>query len=229
LFLAKFNNSRSTESRSYAWNVNDEGERTIKNIALSYLVSANPGQHLNLATSQFDLNHNMTDVRAALTHILDHGDEATMKAKLDAFYQEHQDNPLAINQWFTDQASADRPDVLVQVKALLKHPAYDRKNPNSVRSLVGAFASNTVHFHNKNGSGYRFLADQIIEIDKFNPMLAAGLAKRLAAPHKFDKTRQDLIKGQLERIRDKVKSNNVKEIVVKTLDLLATKQTTTSN
>lgn len=224
LFLKQFHASRSTESRPYEWNAKDVGGRAIKNVALAYLVAANPEKYLPLATAQFDLNHNMTDVRSALGHILNNDDEKARRAKLDEFYQEHKSNPLAINQWLTDQAMADWPDVLDQVKALLKHEAYAPKNPNSVRSLVGAFASNAVHFHKKDGSGYKFLADQILEIDKFNPMLAAGIAKRLATPHRFDKARQALIKAELERILENAKSKNVREIASKSLELLAAKQ-----
>lgn len=224
-FLELYNTSRSTEKRPYAWNVKDAGERSIKNMALSYLMAANPVEHLQLATTQFDLNHNMTDVRAALSHILDHAKGEVCKNRLEAFYQEHQENPLAINQWFQDQALADHTDILTTVQSLLKHKAYDAKNPNSVRSLVGAFASNTIHFHNKDGSGYKFLAEQIIEIDKFNPSLAAGLTKRLSTPHRFDKTRQELIKAQLNYLHDHIASNNVKEIVRKSLALLSDKQT----
>jgi aminopeptidase N len=224
LLLERFQASRATESRPYAWNVTDVSERAIKNTALSYLMAANAAKYLSLATTQFDQNHNMTDVRAALGHILDKADAGIRQDKLDAFYQAHQSNPLALNQWFQDQALADRADVLDQVKSLLTHEAYEPKNPNSVRGLVGGFSANTIHFHNKNGSGYRFLAEQVIEIDKFNPSLAAGLAKRLATPHKFDKARQELIKTQLERIREGATSNNVKEIVSKSLNLLSEKQ-----
>ncbi len=224
LWLKAFNDNRSTENRPYEWNGSDVGERAIKNIALAYLMEANPQKYLPLAIDQFDRNHNMTDVRASLGHILDHADEKTRQEKLDAFYQEHKDNPLAMNQWFADQALADRADVLDEVKTLMNHPAYDAKNPNSVRNLIGGFTANTIRFHSKDGSGYRFLADEVIRIDKFNPMLASGLAKRLASPHRYDRKRQDLIKAELERIRDNVKSNNVREIVSKSLDLLAEKQ-----
>ncbi len=224
LLLQRFEENRSTETRPYDWNVKDVGERAIKNATLAYLIAGNPAKHLPLAIAQFDRNHNMTDTRSALGHILNHGDTETRSTRLTAFYQKHQNNKLAIDQWFSDQAMADRHDVLAEVNALLNHPAYNPKNPNSVRSLIGGFCANTVHFHQKDGSGYTFLADQIIDIDKFNPMLAAGLAKRLAAPHKFDPHRQAVMKAQLERIRDHVTSNNVQEIVEKSLTLLAEKQ-----
>jgi aminopeptidase N len=219
-----FQANRSTEKRAYHWNVHDVGERAMKNTALSYLVAGNPKAHLALATAQFDRNQNMTDVQAALLAIRDNADAPTVKAKMDAFYQEHQNDTSVLDQWFMLQAMADRPDVLDQVKTLLKHPAYDAANPNRVNGLVAAFAQNPVYFHTKDGSGYQFLADQTIETDKFNPMLAAKLAKRLSTPHRFDRERQDLMKAQLERILANVQSNNVKEIVSKSLAHLAAKQ-----
>ncbi|MDH4380233.1 MAG: aminopeptidase N [Vampirovibrionales bacterium] len=224
LFLERFNASRSTEGVPYVWNIKDVGQRAIKNTVLGYLMAANPQQYLPLAIAQYEHNHNMTDVRAALGHILNHGSAEQRKKALDIFYEQHQQNPLAMTQWFSDQALADRADVLNDVQLLLHHSAYDAKNPNSVRGLVGAFASNTVRFHNINGLGYQFLADQIIAIDAFNPMLAAGLSKRLAAPHKYNAQRQGLMKAQLIRITESVKSNNVREIVGKSLALLTEKQ-----
>jgi aminopeptidase N len=223
LFREHFEANRSTENRPYAWNMPDVGERAIKNISLSYLIAAKPQDYLPWAIAQFDHNHNMTDVRAALRHILDHAEESTRQQKLAQFYRIHQGNALAINQWFQDQAVADQPEVLHHVQALLSHPAYDSKNPNCVRSLVGAFAANTVHFHDRQGAGYQFLTEQIIEIDKFNPSLAAGLTKQLATPHRYDAGRQQLMKAQLETIRAKATSNNVREIVEKSLELLSAK------
>lgn len=223
-FLDRFNNSRSTESRPYEWNVTDAGERAIKNTSLAYLMAANPQKYLPLAVNQFDQQHNITDVRAALGHVLDHADEKTRQEKLDYFYNDNKGNPQAINQWFVDQAIADNDKVLSQVKSLLDNSSYDAKNPNCVRSLVGGFSQNLIYFHKKDGSGYQFLTDQIIKTDKFNPGLAAGLTKKLATPHKFDKARQELIKAQLERILQSVNSNNVKEIASKSLELLASKQ-----
>lgn len=221
LLLQRFNESRSTENRPYAWNKQDVAERALKNTTLVYLVAGRPDQHLPLAIAQFDRNQNMTDVRVALRLILDYADAANYQPRLEAFYQEHKENPLALNQWFMDQALADRPEVLQWVETLLKHPDYNPKNPNAVRALVSGFAANSVHFHNPNGAGYRFLADQVIGTDKFNPSLAAGLAKRLSTPHRFNRHRQALIKEQLERIQANASSQHVQEIVGKTLAMLA--------
>lgn len=221
--LERYHNSRRSEAHPYTWNVADAGERAVKNTALAYLVAGKPKHHLNLASTQCDLGHNMTDSRAALRLILDYGDADLRKEKLEAFYQTHRNNPLAIVQWLSDQAAADHPHVLEEVITLTSHSAYDGRNPNNIRALLGGFAANMVHFHQSNGSGYVFLADQIIAIDRFNPMVAAGLAKRLANPHKFNTTRCNLMQAQLERISAQASSANVREIVGKSLNLLARK------
>ena len=36
----------------------------------------------------------------------------------------------------------------------MKHPAFDIKNPNRVRALVGAFSANQLRFHAADGAGY---------------------------------------------------------------------------
>ncbi len=73
------------------------------------------------------------------------------------FYQRYQDDPLVIDKWFTVQATSCRPDTLEQVRALMRHPAFTLKNPNRVRSLIGAFAhGNPARFHDPSGGGYRF-------------------------------------------------------------------------
>ena len=59
------------------------------------------------------------------------------------------------------QASADTPSALATVQSLLTHEAYDKTNPNAIRSLVQMFASaNPAGFHSLDGSGYAFIRDQ---------------------------------------------------------------------
>lgn len=218
-FVEWFRGCQRTESHPYQWNMLDAGERAMKNTALAYLVAADADKYLSLALAQVATKHNITDMRSALGHVLNHADEATCQAVLDDFYQVHRHNPLVINQWFSDQAMADKVMVLNNVQNLLGHPSYDAKNPNAIRSLVGAFASNLVHFHRKDGEGYRFLAEQIVAIDRFNPMAAAGLTKRLATPQKYDHLRQQKMKDALEQVVNGASSRNTLEIARKSLAL----------
>ena len=60
---------------------------------------------------------------------------------------------------------------------MLDHPRFDSKAPNAVRALLGGFSSNINCFHAADGSGYKFMADQIIKLDKKNPITASRIAK----------------------------------------------------
>ena len=120
---------------------------------------------------------------------------------LGSFYHQWQEEALVIDKWFALQASGSMPDTFEIVKALMEHPAFDLRNPNRVRSVIGAFSqSNPLHFHAKNGQGYQFLADQIIALNTLNPQVASRMVGALTSWRRYDDGRQALMKAQLERI-----------------------------
>jgi aminopeptidase N len=75
-------------------------------------------------------------------------------------------------------------------------------NPNRLRALVGAFASNQRAFHRPSGEGYRFLADTILAVDKLNPQTAARLVPPLGRWRHFDEARATLMRAELQRMVD---------------------------
>jgi aminopeptidase N len=99
----------------------------------------------------------------------------------------------------------------------MRHPLFDIKTPNSARSVIGAFAGNPVNFHAKDGSGYGFVAEQVMEIDSFNAILAARLAETLLPPPNLFPVQKALMLAALERIAASSPSANVGEIVHKGL------------
>jgi len=104
------------------------------------------------------------------------------------------------------------------VKKLLKHPAFDIKVPNKVYALIRTFSANHVRFHAADGSGYAFLADQVIALNALNPQVAARMARAFDRWKRFDAPRQARAKAELERIRDaEGLTRDVAEIVTKTL------------
>jgi aminopeptidase N len=115
---------------------------------------------------------------------------------------------------------SDKASVLDDVKRLLTHPSYDAKNPNNIRSLIGGFSSNISYFHHLNSSGYIFLAEQILSIDRFNPMVASGLMKRFAIAPKLDAKRQVIITEQINYMLGKNLSTIVEEIARKIMSAL---------
>jgi aminopeptidase N len=161
----------------------------------------------------------MTDSLAALSALAQH-DLPQRQLQLDRFYEKWQHDTQVVDKWFAIQAASPLPDALDKVRSLTTHPAFRLTNPNKVRALIGRFSmGNQVRFHSREGSGYRFLADQVIELDAINPQMAARLVSALSRWNRFDADRQALMQDELKRIANLAKiSKDVFEIVSKSLD-----------
>jgi aminopeptidase N len=172
------------------------GARAVKNAALGYLAAAGDSSG---AAAQFSAGANMTDVLTALAILCDKQQEDRDHA-LKTFYLAWKNNRLVLDKWFAVQARSGAPDTLERVRALTEHPDFDLRNPNRVRALIGAFATNQARFHDKSGEGYRLIADTIITLDAKNPQIAARLCTVLGNWRRFDEARQTLMRENLERI-----------------------------
>jgi len=193
--------------------------RALQNIALSYLMLTGEPEVLAAAIEQFDSADNMTERLTALAVLVNSPFEDEKAKALAVFAENFKDNALVMDQWFSVQAGSTLPGGLARVKALMQHPAFTLKNPNKVRALIGAFAGqNLINFHAADGSGYRFLADLVIELNGFNPQIASRQLAPLTRWRKYDSARQALMKGELERIRASGQlSPDVYEVVSKSL------------
>jgi aminopeptidase N len=193
------------------------GRRSLKNICLSYLMELDEPGIRKLCMEQFRTAGNMTDVMASLANLAN-TDCPERPDALSGFYETWKDDPLVMDKWLSIQALSRLSNTLDTVKALMKNPVFNIKNPNKVRSLIGAFAANTVRFHDANGEGYTFLADQVLTIDPMNPQIAARLLSAFTVWKRYDKNRQERMKAQLERILNTPKlSKDVHEIASKSL------------
>ena len=198
------------------------GRRDLRNVALAYLMQAGDEESVALCRQQFETAICMSDTAAAIRAVINSSSDAAvaMKAEmLDTFYHRWENEALVVDLWFSMQAACPLPETLGQVKKLMFHPAFTLSNPNRLRSLIGVFAGqNNVNFHNIDGSGYEFLANQIIEVDAINPQIAARILGPLTRWGNYDSKRQDLMKAQLGRILGTENlSNNVFEIASKSL------------
>jgi aminopeptidase N len=193
------------------------GKRSLKNTALSYLMLQAGQQAIDLCLTQFKQTDNMTCQSIAL-RLLANRDCPEREQALAEFYHQWQKEALVLDKWFTIQATAELPDTLAQVKRLLDHPAFSIKNPNKVRALIGAFSVNFAAFHQADGQGYQFLADQVLRLDGLNPQVAARIVQPLTRWQRFDSNRQGLMQKELSRIAAAEKlSNDLYEIVSKSL------------
>ena len=212
-------NRAVSRNTAYVASAEHFARRSLQNIALSYLMLSAKPQVLEATLEQFEQCDNMTERLTALAVLVNSPFEAERAKALESFAEHFKDNPLVMDQWFSVQAASTLPGGLARVKALMQHPAFTLKNPNKVRAVVGAFAGqNLVNFHAADGSGYRFLADLVIELNALNPQIASRQLAPLTRWRKYDAARQALMKGELERILAAGElSSDVYEVVSKSL------------
>lgn len=179
----------------------DIGKRALRNICLLYLAYGEHDQAVRLTTQQFHQADNMTDSLAALEAAVaaQLPCQASLLAEFDARW--HHDG-LVMDKWFTLQATSPSDDALVQVKNLLNHRSFSLNNPNRIRALIGAFVSgNPSAFHAADGSGYRFLTEILTDLNSRNPQVASRLIEPLIRLHRYDESRQSLMRQALDSLR----------------------------
>ncbi len=197
------------------------GKRFLRNQALSYLMYLGEQGEL-LAKQQYRSADNMTDQMAAFKSLVHH-ETASSEETTMAFYQQWKRDNLVMDKWFTVQATAPylmaNASAKARVKQLFEHKDFDIKNPNRVRSLLGAFCSaNPVCFHDVSGFGYELLEEYIEKIDVMNPQIASRLCVPLTRWKRYNETRQQLMKSALQRLISlPALSNDVSELVEKSL------------
>ena len=209
-------------SGDYLVNSQSVAARSIKNVALSYLVEAGHADALPLAMTQFKRQDNMTDVSAAL-RVIENSNlpdaEDLRRSALAEFYDRWSKEALVVDQWFAIQASGTRPGALIRIEALMQHSAFTMQTPNRMRSVLWSFAAgNPMAFHERGGQGYRLLADKVIELNGFNPQMASRMLGPLTGWRKFDDQYGVLMRGALEAILASGElSSDVYEVVTKSL------------
>lgn len=214
-----YRNNRS--NKAYQANAEQIAQRSLKNTALAYLMLLEDKKDaINACMDQYQEQANMTDVAAALQAIVNSSFGEQKLAVLNDFYERWKHEPLVVNLWFSVQAAAQIPASLERVKQLMAHPAFDIKNPNKVRSVLGAFAGqNYLNFHQEDGSGYQFLAEQIIVLDKLNPQMASRLVAPLSKWQQYAPAYAEQMKKALQMIiAEESLSKDVYEVVSKSLD-----------
>ena len=181
------------------------GRRALRNLCLAYLAESEP-THLQANVmprllAQLDGAGNMTDVMAALG-TLANLDLPEREAALAAFHEKWKDEALVVDKWLQVQATSRLPGTAQCVRELMRHAAFDIRNPNKVYALVRAFCgANPRHFHAADGEGYRLAADVIIELQAMNPQVASRIARCFDSWRKFDAGRQAHARAALERIQ----------------------------
>ena len=202
---------------SFSPDAKSAGRRALRNACLRYLTAADDEKAATLADSHYRAASNMTDMIAGLIQ-LTRMESGLKDPAFQHFHDRFRADPLVLDKWLSLQASSCLPGTADKVRHLMSRPPFDIKNPNRVRSLIGAFAANHLRFHAKDGNGYRLVADVIAKLDPINPMVAARMAGAFESWRRYDEGRQALVRRELEALAKlSGLSSNLFEVVTKML------------
>ena len=140
---------------------------------------------------------------------------------LKNFYNEFQNDKILLEKWFQIKSSYNNLyfDGINSVKSILKDKNFEYKNPNFVRAIISSFQNNNIElFHSRDDSGYKFVANQIITIDKINPQIAARVITPMTNISKFNYNTKKRMKRYLKIILNSNPSNDVFEVISKSLN-----------
>ena len=201
------------------------GRRALAGLALSQLCLAarETGDSLwpGKAYQRFKDADNMTDRLGALAALVNSGHELATPA-LARFHALFEREELVLDKWFAIQGSTcDRGgQVLPAVRQLLSHPDFNLHNPNRARSLIFSYCSaNPGAFHRSDAAGYVFWSERVLELDSFNPQVAARLARGLDRWRKLAEPYRSAAREAIARVASKTDlSNDVREVVSRALE-----------
>lgn len=207
--------------KPYVPEAKDIAQRALKNTCLAYMMEHDTEESVVVVRRQLQSANNMTDTMAALCgliHAVHPSAESIAEEQLAAFSDKWEDDNNVMDMWFSVQARSEKTD-LAGIKRLMEHKAFDFKNPNKLRSVIGAFCGgNLINFHAKDSSGYTFLVEQIIALDKLNPQIASRLMMPLTRWKRYAPHYQQGMKQALAMIKAQDNlSSDVFEVVSRSL------------
>ena len=207
-----------TDSGPYSPDAASAGRRALRNAALDLYAAGDHEAGSDIAMHQFQVSDNMTNQFAALA-VLSTLHTSQRERALDSFFRSHAGDALVLDKWFSLQAMIPEAETLGRIKRLMKNHAFSITNPNRVRSLIGAFAmGNQTQFNAVDGSGYAFLADIVLELDKTNPQVGARMLSAFRSWRALEPTRRAAAEAQLRRVAAAEQlSPDVRDIVERSL------------
>lgn len=198
------------------YSVKDAGIRALRGIAERSLALFEEDAVRQRLGQKYSKAQNMTERMNILEALMLRADSYRDDALAD-FYTRFKDLPLVIDKWFAVQGRDKADGALERIKILAAREDYTPRNPNRFRALISALTSNNpTIFHAQDGSGYHFVATQILRIIKDNPQLAARLLNAFASVSKLDEKRKALANAELEKLRGIAElSTDVLEVVTR--------------
>ena len=203
---------------AYSPDFEQAGRRAMKNTALAQLVAGGAEGAASLAREQYERALNMTDRMSALATIV-HAWTADAEPLLADFRDRFTADPLVLDKWLSLNAMAPDGAVIDRLKAILAAPDFPKNNPNRLRSVVGTFGmNNPTQFARADGTGFRFVAEFVADVDQRNPQVAARVLTAFRVWESFEPARRSEAEKALKWLKDSASlSRNAADILARTL------------
>ncbi len=157
-------------------------------------------------------SRNMTLSKAALNVFQEFDCEEREEAS-KIFFNRWVNNKVVLDNWFYFSASSESKNSIDKIDNLFNHELFDKKSPNTLRSILTGFVSNNRAFHSKDGRGYNYIAEKIIKYDKFNPIIISRFLKIFSRWNLYREPYRSLMLNSIYEI-DKIElSNNSREVI----------------
>ncbi len=175
-------------------------DRALRHACLDYLASSGNAEYIDLCVEHIEAADNLSDALGGLS-ILSRIDCAARQAMMEAFYDRWCADSLVLLKWLFVVGASPVAGAIDGVKQVMGQPYFDLLNPAHGMNLFGGFfRRNYVEFHNPDGSGYEFLADVLLEIDRFRPDAGSWLMPQIMQWRRHEPGRRRLMHDQLQRI-----------------------------
>lgn len=191
--------ANADKAPAYSPNAEQAGKRALANGALALLMIDESDEATHLCLAQAKNATNMTD-QAAAALLIALSQRPERQSVLDEFYSQWQEDSLVVNKWLSWQAMGGTID---DIRALFDHDAFDLKNPNKVRALIGVLAmENLTAFHGADGGGYDLFFQTIRKLDPVNPQVASRLLGSVENWRRLEPKRRSLLEDQLRKLNE---------------------------
>ena len=206
--IYKFN---SIENSFYESWPNGKDERKLIKVIWKLLLFCDDS-FIKKRILKFIDSRNMTLSKSALNVFQEFNCQEREKAS-KLFFDKWSNNKIVLDSWFYFSASIGSNKSIEKIESLFNHQLFDKKSPNTLRSILNGYVTNNRSFHSKDGTGYNYIAKKIIEYDNINPIIISRFLKIFSRWDLYKEPYRSLMLKAINMIDKSYLSNNSREVI----------------